>query len=184
MTSHSNPISAGALLTIDLDAICDNWRTLKEKVGRAECAAVVKADAYGLGARGSWQLLEEQARQFRPRFVALTDPDSADCVDGRLRGLGVEVLRGPDGLVRMAQDPETDRVLSAIVGAAGLQGTWAALEAGKTVALANKETLVVAGPLITALARRTGADLLPVDSEHSAIAQALRSGAPQCRNAR
>ncbi len=132
--------------------------------------------AYGLGARGSWHALEEQARQFRPRFVTLTDHDSADCVDGSLRGLGVELLRGPDGLIRMAQDPETDRVLSAIVGAAGLQGTWAALEAGKTVALANKETLVVAGPLITALARRTGADLLPVDSEHSAIAQAMRSG--------
>ena len=79
---------------------------------------------------------------------------------------------GPDG-----EDPETDRVLSAIVGAAGLQGTWAALEAGKIVALANKETLVVAGPLVMELARRRGGTLLPVDSEHSAIFQALRAGA-------
>ena len=76
----------------------------------------------------------------------------------------------------MVQDPETDRVLSAIVGAAGLRGTWAALEAGKIVALANKETLVVAGPLVMDLARRRGATILPVDSEHSAIFQALQAG--------
>jgi 1-deoxy-D-xylulose-5-phosphate reductoisomerase len=76
----------------------------------------------------------------------------------------------------MVQDPATDRVLSAIVGAAGLEGTWAALDAGKTVALANKETLVVAGPLVMDLARRRGGRLLPVDSEHSAIFQALQAG--------
>ena len=86
------------------------------------------------------------------------------------------MLSGPDGVVRMVQDPATDRVLSAIVGAAGLNGTWAALEAGKTVALANKETLVVAGPLVMDLARRRGGDCLPVDSEHSAIFQALQAG--------
>jgi 1-deoxy-D-xylulose-5-phosphate reductoisomerase len=77
----------------------------------------------------------------------------------------------------MVQDPATDRVLSAIVGAAGLEGTWAALEAGKTVALANKETLVFAGSQIMELARTRGARILPVDSEHSAIFQALRAGA-------
>jgi 1-deoxy-D-xylulose-5-phosphate reductoisomerase len=76
----------------------------------------------------------------------------------------------------MVQDPATDRVLSAIVGAAGLRGTWAALEAGKIVALANKETLVVAGPLVLDLARRRGGTILPVDSEHSAIYQALQAG--------
>ena len=74
---------------------------------------------------------------------------------------------------------ETDRVLSAIVGAVGLRGTWAALEAGKTVALANKETLVVAGPLVMELARSRGAQILPVDSEHSAIFQALKAGSHQ-----
>src|SRR5437660_957935 len=73
----------------------------------------------------------------------------------------------------MVTDAETDVVVSAIVGAAGLSGTWAALEAGKTVALANKETLVVGGPLVTELAARRGAKLLPVDSEHSAIFQAM-----------
>jgi 1-deoxy-D-xylulose-5-phosphate reductoisomerase len=89
------------------------------------------------------------------------------------------VLSGTDGVERMVQAPETDRVLSAIVGAAGLRGTWAALEAGKLVALANKETLVVAGPLVMDLARRRDAPVLPVDSEHSAIFQCLRAGAPR-----
>ena len=130
--------------------------------------------AHGLGARSSWEPLVAQAREFRPRYVALTDPRAAGLVNGELRGTGVELLSGPDGLVKMVQDPETDRVLSAIVGAAGLEGTWAALEAGKVVALANKETLVVAGPLVMDLARRRGAAVLPVDSEHSAIFQALQ----------
>src|SRR5437588_5458059 len=77
----------------------------------------------------------------------------------------------------MVTDPDVDVVVDAIVGAAGLTGTWAALEAGKTVAVANKETLVMAGPLVMDLAARRGADVLPVDSEHSAIFQAMRSGA-------
>jgi 1-deoxy-D-xylulose-5-phosphate reductoisomerase len=85
---------------------------------------------------------------------------------------------GPEGLARLAADPETDIVVSAIVGAAGLNGTWAAVQAGKTVALANKETLVVAGQLVMAAARERGAQILPVDSEHSAIFQALADAPP------
>src|SRR5262249_38871975 len=81
-----------------------------------------------------------------------------------------------EGVARRVAAPETDVVVTAIVGAAGLEGTWAALEAGKTVAVANKETLVMAGPLVMDLARRRGAAVLPVDSEHSAIFQALRGG--------
>ncbi|CAN5909207.1 1-deoxy-D-xylulose-5-phosphate reductoisomerase [soil metagenome] len=133
--------------------------------------------AFGLSAHSRWQELVEQAKSHRPRFAVLTDPDSLAQVDGQFRGSGTELLGGLDGVIRMVQAPETDRVLTAIVGAAGLEGTWAAVEAGKTIALANKETLVVAGPLITELARRTGSALLPVDSEHSAIFQALRAGA-------
>jgi 1-deoxy-D-xylulose-5-phosphate reductoisomerase len=144
-----------------------------------EHAAGGRLRAFGLSAHSNEELLVAQAREFRPRYITLTDPDAAARADGQLRGTGVEVLAGPDGLIAMVQDPETDRVLSAIVGAAGLRGTWAALEAGKTVALANKETLVVAGPLVMDLARRRGATILPVDSEHSAIFQALRSGAPR-----
>ncbi|HEV3120837.1 MAG TPA: 1-deoxy-D-xylulose-5-phosphate reductoisomerase, partial [Isosphaeraceae bacterium] len=131
---------------------------------------------HGLSAHSRWETLVEQARVLRPRFITFTDSAAASRLNGQLEGTGVEVLAGLDGILRMVQDPETDRVLTAIVGAAGLRGTWAALEAGKTVALANKETLVVAGPLVTELARSRGALLLPVDSEHSAIFQALRAG--------
>src|SRR6202011_1151499 len=91
---------------------------------------------------------------------------------------GTEFLHGPDAVARMVTDPETDIVVTAIVGSAGLAGTWAALEAGKTVAVANKETLVMAGQLVMDLAARRGALVLPVDSEHSAIHQAMQSGRP------
>jgi 1-deoxy-D-xylulose-5-phosphate reductoisomerase len=132
---------------------------------------------WGLSAHSRWQKLAEQAARYRPAFVAVSDPELAPLVERELRGTAVQVLRGLDGIVRMVQDPGTDRVVSAIVGAVGLRGTWAALEAGKIVALANKETLVVAGPLVMELARARGASILPVDSEHSAIFQAMQAGA-------
>jgi len=135
--------------------------------------------ALGLSAHSQATVLVEQALKFRPRFVAVTSEDSLAEVALGLRGSGTEVLKGRDGVARMVTDPTTDRVLAAIVGAAGLEGTWAALEAGKTVALANKETLVVAGPLVMALARDRGGKILPVDSEHSAIFQALACGRPR-----
>jgi 1-deoxy-D-xylulose-5-phosphate reductoisomerase len=127
---------------------------------------------HGLSAHGQVAKLYEQARRHHPKYLVITDPT----VIPRAKEdpvAGVRVLRGPDGLARLAADPETDIVVSAIVGAAGLTGTWAAVQAGKTVALANKETLVVAGPLVMGAARERGATLLPVDSEHSAIFQAL-----------
>ena len=153
-------------------------------VGRSALSVVehdggARLRAFGLGAHSSLVPLVEQALAFKPRFACLTDPGAAAKLAGTLKGSGVEVLSGRDGIARMASDPETDRVLTAIVGVAGLEGTWAALEAGKTVALANKETLVVAGPLVMDLARRRGATILPVDSEHSAIFQAMACGAPK-----
>jgi len=135
-----------------------------------------RLQAHGLSAHSNWRRLADQARASSPRFVAMTDDRPAGEVREALRGTGVEVLSGRDGVIRMVQDESTDRVLDAIVGAAGLEGAWAALEAGKTVALANKETLVVAGPLVMDLARRRNARLLPVDSEHSAVFQALKAG--------
>src|SRR5205823_5986358 len=87
-----------------------------------------------------------------------------------------KILRGVDGIRTMVSAPDVDVVVVAIVGAAGLAGTWAALEAGKTVAFANKETLVMAGPQVMELAHERGGRLLPVDSEHSAIFQALQCG--------
>jgi 1-deoxy-D-xylulose-5-phosphate reductoisomerase len=127
----------------------------------------------GLAACSSWEALAEQCREFRPRYAVLTDPDAARAADRAAFPRETTLLAGDDGLVKLATDPDVDVVVSAVVGAAGLHGTWAALESGKTVALANKETLVVAGPLVTDLATRRGAKLLPVDSEHSAVFQAM-----------
>ncbi len=87
-----------------------------------------------------------------------------------------QVLVGPDRLCEVVQDAAVDVVVAAIVGSAGLVGTWAAIEAGKVVALANKETLVVAGPLVMDLAKRSGSTILPIDSEHSAVFQCLHAG--------
>ncbi len=153
-------------------------------VGRSALSVVehdsgARLRAFGLSAHSNWGQLIEQAFAFRPRYVTATDPSALAEMEGPLRGSGVELLTGRDGIARMVTDPSTDRVLTAIVGAAGLEGTWAALEAGKTVALANKETLVVAGPLVMDLARRRNATILPVDSEHSAIFQAMACGRPK-----
>jgi 1-deoxy-D-xylulose-5-phosphate reductoisomerase len=137
-----------------------------------------RLQAVGLSAHSRWRELFAQAVRHRPRWVALTDPEAARQADVRRLEGAAELLTGPDAVARMAGAPDVDVVVSAIVGAAGLAGTWAALEAGKTVAVANKETLVMAGPLVMDLAAERGARLLPVDSEHSAIFQALQAGRP------
>lgn len=131
---------------------------------------------WALAARANTKVLEQQAIAVRPRWIIVTDPEAARRHDwSRLRP-GTELLTGPEAVTRLAADAEVDLVLSAIVGRAGLEGTWAALDAGKTVALANKESLVVGGPLVTKLARQRGARILPVDSEHSAVFQCLEAG--------
>ena len=116
------------------------------------------------------------AREFRPQLLAVVDPGAADAIRAELPP-GVRLEVGAEALIAAATHPEVDKVVAAIVGAAGLKPVEAALAAGKSVALANKEALVVAGSLLTELARRTGAELLPIDSEHVALHQVLRCGA-------
>jgi 1-deoxy-D-xylulose-5-phosphate reductoisomerase len=135
-----------------------------------------RLQAYGLSAHSRWDTLVAQAETFQPRWIVLTDEDAAREADRSQVPSGTELLHGRDGILKMVTDPETDIVVTAIVGAAGLEGTWAALEAGKRVAVANKETLVMAGSLVMAKARERGAVILPVDSEHNAIFQALQTG--------
>ena len=118
----------------------------------------------------------QQATSVQPRFVVATDEQAARRFDWCNLPQGTELLIGQSGLEQIVRLAEVDVVLAAVVGSAGLQGTWAALEAGKTVALANKETLVMAGPQVMRLAAERGATILPVDSEHSAIFQALQAG--------
>jgi 1-deoxy-D-xylulose-5-phosphate reductoisomerase len=137
-----------------------------------------RLQAVGLSAHSSWQTLFEQAERFRPRHVVVTDGRLGGDLDPTDLPEGSRLLFGEDGVREMVTHPDVDVVVSAIVGAAGLAGTWAALEAGKTVAVANKETLVLAGALVTELAARTGGRLLPVDSEHNAIFQALQGNPP------
>ena len=126
-----------------------------------------------LAAGNNVDLLEQQVRRFHPRFVALVGEAAARKLARRLGAVGVEVAWGTDGLCRAGADTGADMVMSAIVGGAGLVPTMAALRAGKALALANKETLVMAGELVTAEARARGIRILPVDSEHSAIFQCL-----------
>lgn len=130
----------------------------------------------GVTAHRRWQDLATQTRSTNPRWAVVTDEALRGEVDPATFSPKTELLFGESGTEKLCSAPEVDVVVSAIVGAAGLRGTWVALECGKTVAIANKETLVVAGPLVMALAKRTNASLLPVDSEHSAIFQALQAG--------
>jgi 1-deoxy-D-xylulose-5-phosphate reductoisomerase len=134
--------------------------------------------AHLLAAWRSTGPLLEQARRLRPRWVVVGDPAAAAAIRPADLPAGTELAVGPEALDELVTDPAIDRVVSAIVGAAGLRSTWAAIEAGKTVALANKETLVMAGPLVIRRAAETGAVIIPVDSEHSAIHQALACGRP------
>ena len=132
-----------------------------------------RIEIVGLMANTKWRELAEQCRRFRPAAAVLTDRAAFEQVDRSAFPPETELKFGHDAACALAQAKDVDIVVSAVVGAAGLHGTWAAVEAGKTVALANKETLVVAGGLITELAARRGTQLLPVDSEHSAIYQCI-----------
>ncbi len=128
----------------------------------------------GLAARGSnVELIADLCHKYSPRAVALLDAGAADRLARLLAPPRPELLAGPEGLVALTRDVPADVVVSALVGAAGLLPTMAGILAGRTVALANKETLVMAGSLMTAAARQRGVQLLPVDSEHSAIFQCL-----------
>jgi 1-deoxy-D-xylulose-5-phosphate reductoisomerase len=121
----------------------------------------------------------EQAERWRPRLISIASETDADNLRARLKAAGlseIEVVYGAAGTVAVATHPEVDFVVSAIVGVAGLEATYEAARAGKTLGLANKECLVAAGELITAEARKQGKPLLPIDSEHNAVHQCLRGG--------
>jgi len=134
--------------------------------------------ACALAAGCNWKLLAEQAKRFRPAMVAMSDEQAA----GRLRPLlpaGVELLAGPEAMTELVRRSRPDVVLSGVVGSAGLAPTLAAIEVGATLAMANKETLVMAGAIVMPAARKAGVPVLPVDSEHSAIFQCLAAGKRQ-----
>ena len=137
--------------------------------------------AWALSANSSWELLADQVAEFRPERVVIGEERHAEAMRRRMAGAGrrrgLQILVGKKGLEEVAASPKADIVLLAVMGAAGLPAAIAAVKAGKTLAIANKEPLVMAGDLLMRLARKTGACVLPVDSEHSGVMQAMRSGA-------
>jgi 1-deoxy-D-xylulose-5-phosphate reductoisomerase len=131
---------------------------------------------FALSAHSNVELLAEQAGRYEPKFVAVTNSDYAEQLRELVGGPEVEILAGPEGLTEIAKLEEVDIVLTAVVGAAGLPAVLAAAKCGKQLAIANKEPLVVAGQLLVSEAKKNGGTILPVDSEHSAIFQAMQSG--------
>ena len=135
-------------------------------------------EAYALTANNKVDLLIEQARQFRPEAVVIANPDKYLQLKEALSDLPIKVYAGADALAQIVESDPIDIVLTAMVGYAGLRPTMNAIKAGKVIALANKETMVVAGELVNALAAQYRVPILPVDSEHSAIFQCLELNNP------
>jgi len=130
-------------------------------------------EVISLSAGLNTQLLKEQILQFRPKMVSVLNKELSGALQRELGGIPVEILHGVEGLIQVATYPEVDQVVSAIVGAVGLIPTLSAIKTGKSIALANKESLVMAGRIVMEEAKQSQAQILPVDSEHSAIFQAL-----------
>ncbi|WP_294549027.1 1-deoxy-D-xylulose-5-phosphate reductoisomerase [uncultured Pseudoflavonifractor sp.] len=149
--------STGSIGTQSLDVI-------------SACGMTVSA----LTANRDVERMEEQARQFKPELVVMMDRSAADELRGRLGETDVRVASGPEGLEEAAALPSADTVITAVVGMVGLKPTLAAITQGKRIALANKETLVCGGELVMSEAERYGAEIVPVDSEHSALFQSLQ----------
>ena len=126
-----------------------------------------------LTANGNVDRIEEQARKFQPRLCVMMDPEAAEQLKKRLAGTGIAVRSGMEGLIEAASMDEAETVITAVMGMVGLRPTLAAIQAKKRIGLANKETLVCAGELVMAAAEQHGAEIVPVDSEHSAIFQCL-----------
>ena len=143
-------------------------RVLRDHPGRFRVVA--------LAAHGNVEAIEAQYRELRPEYLCLVDETAASNLRARLKGEPVEVLSGAEDLIRLAGLDSVDMVLNAVVGAAGLRASLQAVETGKLLALANKESLVAGGPLLADACRAKDTRILPVDSEHSAIWQALRAG--------
>ena len=133
----------------------------------------------GLCAGRNVDLLEKQVREFHPSLAVMGDEDAARDLKERLKDTDVKVLSGMDGMIELATMEESEVLVTAIVGMIGIRPTLAAIKAHKTIALANKETLVTAGHIIVPLAKENNVSILPVDSEHSAIFQSLHGENPK-----
>jgi len=156
-----------------------NKRLTAETAENAE-KEKIQYEVVALSAHSNVELLAQQARRYKPKSVAITNADYEAALRGSTGDLDVKILAGPEALIEIARLEEIDVVLTAVVGAAGLGAVLAAAKAGKRLVIANKEPLVIAGRLLLNTARQSGAQILPVDSEHSAVFQAMQS-AGDCR---
>jgi 1-deoxy-D-xylulose-5-phosphate reductoisomerase len=150
--------STGSIGTQTLDVVRNNKDELK---------------VVGLAANKRVNEVEQQVREFNPKYVCMFDPEAAKELQEKIADTGIKVMSGMDGLLEIVSVPEADTVLTAVVGMIGIRPTIKAIESGKDIALANKETLVCAGHIIMPLAKEKKVQILPVDSEHSAIFQSL-----------
>ena len=155
--------STGSIGTQTLDVVRNNSKEL---------------EVVGLAANTRVEMVEKQVREFKPKYVCMFDENAAKDLKQRLSDIDIEVYSGMEGLLEIVSEPEADTVLTAVVGMIGIRPTIKAIESGKDIALANKETLVCAGHIIMPLAAKMGVKILPVDSEHSAIFQSL-NGEPK-----
>ncbi|MCR5557990.1 MAG: 1-deoxy-D-xylulose-5-phosphate reductoisomerase [Butyrivibrio sp.] len=155
--------STGSIGTQTLDVVRSNSKEL---------------EVVGLAANTRVGDVEKQVREFRPKYVCMYNEKAAKELQDKIQDLGIKVMSGMEGLLEIVSVPEADTVLTAVVGMIGIQPTIRAIESGKDIALANKETLVCAGHIIMPLAAKMGVKMLPVDSEHSAIFQSL-NGEPR-----
>ena len=155
--------STGSIGTQTLDVVRNNKSEL---------------EVIGLAANSRVTEVERQIREFHPKYVCMYEETAAKDLKDRIKDLDIPVYSGMEGLLELVSVPEADTVLTAVVGMIGIQPTIKAIEAGKDIALANKETLVCAGHIIMPLAKKMGVKILPVDSEHSAIFQSL-NGEPK-----
>lgn len=155
--------STGSIGTQTLDVVRNNSDELK---------------VIGLAANTRTSEVEKQVREFRPKYVCMYDEHAAKELQAKIEDTGIKVMTGMEGLLEIVSVPEADTVLTAVVGMIGIQPTIRAIESGKDIALANKETLVCAGHIIMPLAAQKNVQILPVDSEHSAIFQSL-NGEPK-----
>jgi 1-deoxy-D-xylulose-5-phosphate reductoisomerase len=138
-----------------------------------------KYKIFALSAHSNIQLLAEQTKKYRPQFVAVTNTDFITEFNELTSNLDIDIFAGPKGLIEIAELEEIDILLAAVVGSVGLPALLAAAKSGKKLAIANKEPLVIAGELLLKETKENGGSVLPVDSEHSAVFQAMQSGSPE-----
>jgi 1-deoxy-D-xylulose-5-phosphate reductoisomerase len=142
----------------------------------AEAAEILGAKVLALAASNNVELMEKQARKFKPEYCVMSNTSAANDLKLKLADTSVKVMSGKEALLEAAAHPEADVIYNSISQSAGLEPTLSALKAGKTLALANKESIVMAGELVMKTARENNAQIIPVDSEHSAIFQCLQTG--------